>query len=126
MRYLCIRRNDSLHIEAKALAVFMDARQFGNHTGHLDVASLPCTGKTGGQALFGLPCGVIEAEAQGKSGKEQGAHKTQAKCFRWDKRSEQQAGQQPYPEKIRQCRLLLQQPHAQCEECGKNNHMGVD
>jgi len=68
MWHECVRRECLFHLKAKALAVFMVARQLGNHASHLDIAPLPFVGKAYGLALLGQPCGVVKTESAGKGG----------------------------------------------------------
>jgi len=67
-RHAGLLSQDLLHGEAEALAVFVAARQLGDHADHFDVAPLPFVRQADGQALTGLPSGVIETEARGETG----------------------------------------------------------
>ena len=87
-------RDYLFHGEAEALAMFVAARQPGDHANHLDVASLPFVRQCDGETLFGLPCGVIETEAEGEGGEEQGAYKARNQRLRWDQKCGQKARQQ--------------------------------
>ena len=100
------------------------ARQFCNHADHLDVAPLPFIRQAHRKALFGLPCGVVETRCAGEGGKQQDAEGTgrQLAAAQQQKVKDKRKNQQPRPGKIRQRGLLLQQPHAQGKEDGKDEH----
>ncbi len=64
-------------IETETLAVFVIARQLGDHADHLDVAPLPFIRQRNGEALLGLPCGMIETQSAGEGRNQQCASKAQ-------------------------------------------------
>jgi hypothetical protein len=62
---VCLRGKYFFNVEAEMQALLEFARQFGHHADHFDVAALPLIGQSNSQPLFGLPCGMIEADAHG-------------------------------------------------------------
>ena len=75
LRHAGLGRESFFDIKAEAQTAFVAARQFGNHTDHLDVPTLPFIRQADGKALFSLPRGVMETQPAGKSGEEQGVYR---------------------------------------------------
>jgi hypothetical protein len=76
-RHAGLRRERLFHIETEVLTTFVVARQLRDDADHLDVATLPLIRHCNGEALLGLPCGVIETESTSESGDQYCACKAQ-------------------------------------------------